>query len=111
LRFGVGRELRPVLKFREVDREPAADSAATWLRQTTGDARLVAEYLGHADLSTVSRYTHVARGELRSAVQTLADTTELRSSCSSRRSRRAPQHETHSTTARSAVAPALVLAI
>jgi site-specific recombinase XerD len=27
-------------------------------------ARLVAEYLGHADLSTVSRYAHVARAEL-----------------------------------------------
>jgi integrase len=30
-------------------------TAATWLRQQTGDARLVAAYLGHADLSTVSR--------------------------------------------------------
>jgi len=28
------------------------------------DTRLVAEYLGHADLSTVSRYAHVAREEL-----------------------------------------------
>ena len=28
-------------------------TAATWLRQATGDTRLVAEYLGHADLSTV----------------------------------------------------------
>ncbi len=37
-------------------------TAATWLRQATGDARLVAEYLGHADLSTVSRYAHVERG-------------------------------------------------
>src|SRR5439155_18438104 len=35
-------------------------TAATWLRQELGDARLVAEYLGHADLSTVSRYAHVA---------------------------------------------------
>ncbi len=39
-------------------------TAATWLRQETGDTRLVAEYLGHADLSTVSRYTHVAEREL-----------------------------------------------
>ncbi|MGH2920821.1 MAG: tyrosine-type recombinase/integrase [Gaiellaceae bacterium] len=39
-------------------------TAATWLRQELGDARLVAEYLGHADLSTVSRYAHVARDEL-----------------------------------------------
>jgi len=39
-------------------------TAATWLRQELGDARLVAEYLGHADLSTVSRYAHVAREEL-----------------------------------------------
>src|SRR4028118_360421 len=31
-------------------------TAATWLRQQTGDARLVAEFLGHADLSTVARY-------------------------------------------------------
>src|SRR5207244_2491512 len=39
-------------------------TAATWLRQATGEARLVAEYLGHADLSTVSRYAHVASEEL-----------------------------------------------
>ncbi len=39
-------------------------TAATWLRQELGDTRLVAEYLGHADLSTVSRYAHVDREEL-----------------------------------------------
>ena len=39
-------------------------TAATWLRQERGDTRLVAEYLGHADLSTVSRYAHVDREEL-----------------------------------------------
>jgi integrase/recombinase XerC len=39
-------------------------TAATWLRQERGDARLVAEYLGHSDLSTVSRYAHVDRDEL-----------------------------------------------
>jgi site-specific recombinase XerD len=33
----------------------------------------VAEYLGHADLSTVSRYAHVASEEMHSAVQRLAD--------------------------------------
>lgn len=47
-------------------------SAATWLRQDTGDARLVAEYLGHADLSTVSRYAHVASQELQTAADSLA---------------------------------------
>jgi Phage integrase family len=39
-------------------------TAATWLRQERGDTRLVAEYLGHADLSTVARYAHVDRDEL-----------------------------------------------
>jgi integrase len=48
-------------------------TAATWLRQATGDARLVAEYLGHADLSTVSRYAHVATDELCAAAQALGD--------------------------------------
>jgi site-specific recombinase XerD len=47
-------------------------TAATWLRQATGDARLVAEYLGHADLSTVSRYAHVASAELHDAAATIA---------------------------------------
>jgi site-specific recombinase XerD len=47
-------------------------TAATWLRQATGDARLVAEYLGHADLSTVSRYAHVAHQELHDAAATIA---------------------------------------
>jgi site-specific recombinase XerD len=48
-------------------------TAATWLRQSTGDARLVAEYLGHADLSTVSRYAHVASAELHAAAQALGE--------------------------------------
>lgn len=52
-------------------------TAATWLQQTTGDPRLVAEYLGHADLSTVSRYAHVAHATLHAAVQAMADRTEL----------------------------------
>ena len=30
-------------------------------RTATGDTRLVAEYLGHADLSTVARYAHALR--------------------------------------------------
>lgn len=47
-------------------------TAASWLRQATGDARLVAEYLGHADLTTVSRYAHVARDELHDAAAALA---------------------------------------
>jgi site-specific recombinase XerD len=47
-------------------------TAATWLRQQTGDARLVAAYLGHADLSTVSRYAHVAEHELHDAAAALA---------------------------------------
>jgi len=48
-------------------------TAATWLRQATGDARLVAEYLGHADLSTVSRYAHVAPDELHDAAAVLSN--------------------------------------
>jgi integrase/recombinase XerC len=51
-------------------------TAATWLRQQTGDARLVAAYLGHADLSTVSRYAHVAEAELYEAAATLAKRVE-----------------------------------
>jgi site-specific recombinase XerD len=47
-------------------------TAATWLRQQTGDARLVAAYLGHSDLSTVSRYAHVAEDELHQAAAALA---------------------------------------
>jgi integrase/recombinase XerC len=47
-------------------------TAASWLRQATGDARLVADYLGHADLSTVSRYAHVADAELHEAAAVLA---------------------------------------
>jgi len=46
-------------------------TAATWLRQERGDTRLVAEYLGHADLSTVARYAHVDRDELHDAANRL----------------------------------------
>lgn len=45
---------------------------ATWLRQQAGDARLVAAYLGHADVSTVSRYAHVAPEELHDAAGAIA---------------------------------------
>jgi site-specific recombinase XerD len=48
-------------------------TAATWLRQQTGDARLVAAYLGHADLSTVSRYAHIAESELHDAANAVAE--------------------------------------
>ena len=48
-------------------------TAATWLRQELGDTRLVAEYLGHADLSTVSRYAHVASDELHEAAARLGE--------------------------------------
>lgn len=48
-------------------------TAASWLRQATGDTRLVAEYLGHADLSTVSRYAHVAPDELHQAAAMLSE--------------------------------------
>jgi hypothetical protein len=44
-----------------------------------GDTRLVAEYLGHADLSTVARYAHVDRDELYDAagrLEQLADPRE-----------------------------------
>ena len=52
-------------------------TAATWLRSATGDARLVAEYLGHADLSTVHRYAHVAGEELDAAAATIAEVAAL----------------------------------
>lgn len=41
-------------------------TAATWLRQELGDARLVAEYLGHADLNGQSLRPRRTRGALRS---------------------------------------------
>lgn len=63
--------------FKHVTAHTLRHTAATWLLQATGDTRLVAEYLGHADLSTVSRYTHVAHEELHTAVQTLADQASL----------------------------------
>jgi integrase len=53
-------------------------TAASWLRHATGDARLVAEYLGHADLTTVSRYAHVAGDELHEAAATLEATAGVR---------------------------------
>lgn len=56
-------------------------TAATWLRQATGDARLVAEYLGHADLSTVSRYAHVASDELHDAAARLGDRVAMTTDC------------------------------
>jgi integrase/recombinase XerD len=48
-------------------------TAATWLRQDTHDARLVADFLGHADLSTVDRYAHIAADELHNGAGLLAE--------------------------------------
>jgi integrase/recombinase XerC len=91
-----GRQLQPTTLARTISRcasraeltkhvtaHTLRHTAATWLRQATGDTRLVAEYLGHADLSTVSRYAHVASHEMHAAVQALADETGLsdRSAC------------------------------
>jgi len=56
---------------RRVSAHTLRHTAATWLRQETGDTRLVAEYLGHSDLSTVSRFAHVAAEEMHAAVQSL----------------------------------------
>jgi integrase/recombinase XerC len=53
-------------------------TAATWLRPELGNTRLVAEYLGHADLSTVSRYAHVDRKELFEAADRLEKLAALR---------------------------------
>ena len=50
-------------------------TAATWLRQQTAAARLVAEFLGHGDLSTVARYAHVAPAEPHAAADGLSRTT------------------------------------
>lgn len=66
-RASVGAELQ-----KRVTAHTLRHTAATWLRQETSDARLVADYLGHADLSTVSRYAHVAPDELHSAATTIA---------------------------------------
>ena len=73
-------------------------TAATWLRQATGDTRLVAEYLGHSDLSTVSRYAHVASEELHAATQALADGPSEDRSPSSPRTRAAHPGETSGST-------------
>lgn len=65
-------------------------TAATWLRQATGDARLVAEYLGHADLSTVHHYAHVAPAELDAAARAIDAHAGLSSFASAASSR--PRH-------------------
>jgi site-specific recombinase XerD len=69
----IRRTARRAELSKQVTAHTLRHTAATWLRQATGDTRLVAEYLGHADLSTVSRYAHVASEEMHVAVQALAD--------------------------------------
>jgi integrase len=60
----IGRAARRAGLEKHVTAHTLRHTAATWLRQERGDTRLVAEYLGHADLSTVARYAHVDREEL-----------------------------------------------
>jgi integrase/recombinase XerC len=60
----IGRAAKRVGIEKHVTAHTLRHTAATWLRQELGDTRLVAEYLGHADLSTVARYAHVDREEL-----------------------------------------------
>jgi integrase len=47
--------------------------ATTWLLQATRDKRLVAEYLGHPDLSAVARYAHFAEEEPYAVARVLAE--------------------------------------
>ncbi len=60
----IGRAARRAGLEKHVTAHTLRHTAATWLRKELGDTRLVAEYLGHADLSTVARYAHVDREEL-----------------------------------------------
>jgi len=60
----IGRAVKRAGLEKHVTAHTLRHTAATWLRQELGDTRLVAEYLGHADLSTVARYAHVDRREL-----------------------------------------------
>jgi integrase/recombinase XerC len=60
----IGRAAKRARLQKHVTAHTLRHTAATWLRQELGDTRLVAEYLGHADLSTVARYAHVDREEL-----------------------------------------------
>jgi integrase/recombinase XerC len=60
----IGRAAKRAGIAKHVTAHTLRHTAATWLRQELGDTRLVAEYLGHADLSTVARYAHVDRDEL-----------------------------------------------
>jgi integrase len=60
----IGRAAKRAGLEKHVTAHTLRHTAATWLRQERGDTRLVAEYLGHADLSTVARYAHVDREEL-----------------------------------------------
>jgi integrase/recombinase XerC len=67
----IARNARRAQLTRRVTGHTLRHTAATWLRQETADVRLVAEYLGNADLSTVNRYAHVATAEMHSTAQTL----------------------------------------
>ncbi len=60
----IGRAAKRAGLEKHVTAHTLRHTAATWLRQKLGDTLLVAEYLGHADLSTVARYAHVDRKEL-----------------------------------------------
>jgi integrase len=67
----IGRAAKRAGLEKHITAHTLRHTAATWLRQELGDTRLVAEYLGHADLSTVARYAHVDREELFEAADRL----------------------------------------
>jgi integrase/recombinase XerC len=69
----INRCVTPARLSKHVTAHTLRHTAATWLRQATGDTRLVAEYLGHADVSTVSIYAHVTDEEMHRAVQSFTD--------------------------------------
>jgi integrase/recombinase XerC len=68
----IGRAVKRARLTKHVTVHTLRHTAATWLRQSRADTRLVAEYLGHADMSTVARYAHVADEELHDAAEGLA---------------------------------------
>ena len=73
--MSIGAGVVVAVTFQQVDNAPDScrHTFGTLTREAGADIRVVQELLGHTDIKTTARYSHVYLGEMSTAVRKLHD--------------------------------------